>query len=75
METLDGVDGHVGQFGVRRLEQGIAHQGDLSAVGDYDAQVFAGIETAVLRCEAFVLFDGEVSDEAGFGGVALGGVA
>ena len=34
-----------------------------------------GIEGAVLRCEAFVLFDGEASDEAGFGGVALGGVA
>ena len=74
LETLDGVDGHVGQFGVCRLEQGIAHQGDLSAIGDDDAQVFAGIETAVLRCEAFVLFDGEASDEVGFGGVALGGV-
>ena len=59
---------------MRRLEQGIAHQGDLSAIGHDDAQVFAGIETAVLRCKAFVLFDGEASDEAGFGGVALGGV-
>ena len=75
LETFDGVDGHVGQFGMRRLQEGIAHQGDLSAIGHDDAQIFDRIEAPTLCHGAFVLFDGEASDEAGFGGVALGGVS
>ena len=75
LETFDGVDGHFGQFGMRRLQEGIAHQSNLPAIGHDDAQIFDRIEAPTLCHEACIFLDGQLGDASGLRRVALGRVS